>query len=99
MDEQLELGGRQADRLTGTPYLAGDQVDYDLARPQLCDRRVATGPQLRADPGSQLAERKRLDQVVDGTGVEPRDALLNLAQRGQHDHRRFRLGVADLGED
>ena len=57
-------------------------------------RRLRRDPQLRADPRGELAQRERLGQVVDGAGVEPGDAMLDLAAGREHDHRQRRLGVA-----
>ncbi len=47
--------------------------------------------QRGANPRQQLALRERLDDVVVGTAVEPRDAVVFLAARRQHDDRESRL--------
>ena len=56
------------------------------------DRTVASvrlgPPQQRAQPRLQLAQRERLDQVVVGARVEPRDAVVDGVARGEHQHRR-----------
>ena len=46
-----------------------------------------TSAQQRADPGEQLLERERLDEVVVGTGVEAVHPVAHAGARGQHQHR------------
>ena len=38
-------------------------------------------------PGDDLFERERLDDVVVGAGLQPRDAVADLVARGEHAHR------------
>ena len=58
----------------------------------------AATAQLGAHPRQQLRQREGLDQVVHRAGVEARDAILDLAPGGQHDHRQGRLGGAQRGQ-
>ena len=51
------------------------------------------------DPGEQLGEGERLDEVVVGAVVEPGDAVGETVARGQHQHPRRRLPVRALGRD
>ena len=66
--------------------LAGDQVDLQLAVADDRRRCLTGGAELRPDAGLELGERERLDQVVDGPGIEAADAILQLAAGGEHDH-------------
>ena len=82
---------------------AGGAVDGDRAR-RVSSRpgcRLGCGPaQHRLDPQHQLARRERLGDVVVGADLEAGDAVLVLAERGQHDHRQIRVArrgpAADL---
>ena len=51
------------------------------------------GAQCRAHARHQLLVGERLDDVVDGAGVEARDARVGLRVRGQEDHRRRRRAL------
>ena len=48
----------------------------------------------RAQPGQQLTEVERLDQVVIRAGVQPGDPVGGGVPRGQHQHRRGRAAAA-----
>ena len=71
MHLDLAPGGVEGERA------AGDRRTVDGARP----------PLQCPDPGDQLAEVERLDQVVVGAGVEPLDPIRRGVPRGEHQHR------------
>ena len=88
VDQQLELGRRQLHRRAAAAHLAGEQVDLDVPHPQRRWRRPARATRSCARTrATQLGQRERLDQVVHSARVEPGDAIVDLAARGQHDHR------------
>ncbi len=62
-------------------------------------RGLRDHPQLRAHACDQLGHRERLDEVVDRARFQARDAVLDLAARGQHDHRHARRRPSHRGED
>src|SRR6185503_7548282 len=102
--EQLELDERERDGLT--PHLDGAsrQVDDDLAAvdqvlPATCEMRVRGASQERPDPAPELADRKRLRDVVVGSELEPEHLVELVVARGEHDdrHRAVRAKpAADL---
>ena len=55
---------------------------------------LAGAAQQRAHPRQQLAQRERLDEVVVGAGVQAGDAVVDLAARGEHQHRRAVAALA-----
>ena len=52
------------------------------------DGLVGGAAEQRAHAREQLGERERLDDVVVGAGIEPRDAVGDLVARRQHQHRQ-----------
>jgi hypothetical protein len=85
--QQLQLGTRQLDGDIGDPRGLHERVELELGEhePRAI---VAVAAQQRAQPRLQLADVVRLDQVVVGAGVEPRDAIGDVDPSGQHQHRR-----------
>ena len=95
---------RQRDRLAGAGVElapveeAGEPVAGGLVGEPVVDR---LGPQRRAHARHELLVGERLDDVVDGAGVEAGDARVRLRVRGEEDDRgrRRALGLdraADL---
>ena len=89
--EQLELGRREGDRPPRPADLAGDQVELDVRGLQRARVRARADAQVSAHAREQLRQRERLDEVVDRSGVKPRDPVLDFAARGEHDHGQRRL--------
>ncbi len=56
-------------------------------------------PQTHADTGDQLAQRKRLRDVVVGADLEPQDPVDLLAFGGQHDDGRLDPLLPELAAD
>ena len=85
--QQIELGLGQLQRSPVARHLAGRGIDREVADPDgfgdILGRRA---PKQRTHAGQQLVERKRLDQVVVGAGVEPGDAIGHLMAGSQHQH-------------
>jgi hypothetical protein len=52
-----------------------------------------------ANPCRQLIEGEWLCEVIRRTAVQSLDPILDLASRGEHDHRQARLGSPDGVED
>src|SRR5204862_556707 len=79
--QQLELLGRQLELAAAEGRAAGALVDLELAGPQgtagAVERRCT--PRDRADPGDQLAQPVRLDDVVVGAELEPDDPVCLLS--------------------
>ena len=61
----------------------------------LRQQRLVTAADQRAQPGEQLAEVERLDQVIVGAAVEPFDARLDRVARGQHQDRARRSPIRE----
>ena len=98
--QQLELLGRQLELAAAQGRAPGALVDLELADPQrtagAVERRRA--PRDRADPGDQLAQPVRLDDVVVGPELEPHDPVCLLAAGGEDDDRHPRA-LAELPAD
>jgi hypothetical protein len=82
-------------------------VDLDVGHPDGGAVVAVDAPQLRGDPGEQLAEPERLRDVVVGAGAEAQhDVHLLVARRQHHDRQRRRaapqppadLDAVDVGE-
>ena len=72
------------DRRTVSPLLRTSRVSRSISRP--ARRRVGRGAwraraQLGSDPGLELGDRERLDDVVDRAGVQPGDAGRSISPR------------------
>ena len=79
--EQVELGRRSA--APDGRSLRTARVSRSISTParrRVRRRRLTRRAQLCADPGLELGERERLDEIVDRAGVEPADAVLDLAR-------------------
>src|SRR5690349_9348129 len=77
--QQLELLGQELHVLAVTAGGARDQVDGEIADPQngfLGDGVAA--PAERLEPGEQLHERKRLDQIIVATGAQAPHPVVDL---------------------
>ena len=97
--QQLELGVGQADRLAVAADAARKQIDLEPAAAQRSRGDLSGGAQLSSDPSVELRDRERLDHVVNRAGVEPLDAILDLAAGSQHDHRETGALLHELVEN
>ena len=68
--------------------------------PGLHHRRRARqrAPANGFEPGHQLHQRKRLDDVVVGAGIQARDAFFDRTQRRQRDHGRLDAAAAQFAQ-
>src|SRR5215212_8527412 len=94
--EQVELLGRQVDRLAVTLDAPAAGVDPEATDPHRVAGHRRGGdlgaPQHGLHPRDQLAGAKRLGQVVVRTQPEPEDLVALLALGRQHDDRDAALG-------
>lgn len=93
--EQVELAGGERQHDAGLMDLARAEVEHERPRDE---RRLGHGlGHSAAEDGAhaehQLARREGLGEVVVGAGVEAVDAVLALAERGEHHDGDGRLGV------
>ena len=91
--QQRELLGGERDRAAPVTRFVPRRVEFE--RPDDEHRAGAAGiaPQEGADPCRELAERKRLHEVVVGAGVEAGDPVVEEAAGGEDEHAG--RGVAD----
>jgi hypothetical protein len=92
--EQLELLRGQRDLRVAAAHPARGRVEHEVADAQLGAAVGRPAAHERAQPGQQLAEVERLDQVVVGAGVQPLDAVLDRIAGGEHEDRRAHALVA-----
>ena len=87
--QQLELTRLQVDLLTCAVNGAGDQVHLEITDLEHGgDAAGLAAARQGLDPGDQLGEGIGFDQIVVGTGVQPGDAVLDLAEgREEQDGR------------
>ncbi len=84
---------------SSTPSRVTSRVAQSMAqvgeREPVVLRPGVGSPQQRPEPGEQLLERERLDQVVVGAGIEPVDPVVGGVACGEQQHR----DVVPLGAD
>ena len=94
--QQLVLDGRQVQFLAIHRGDAGVKVDKQLAGVEralgyhAAGLRIRKAPERGADARQQFIDRKRLGQVVVGTGIERANLVRILAARRDHDNRHGR---------
>ena len=94
-EELVFLRGKRDRPLTHS-HLAGSVINAQ--RPDPAERagsRLARPAQERADPSAQLRVGERLGDHVVAAAVEQANARELVRARGQHDHRRVRIELAD----
>ena len=57
-------------------------------QPRLGRGLAVAAAEQRVDAGEQLGEGERLDEIIVGSLLQPVDAIVDRAERGQHQHRR-----------
>ena len=78
---------RTISRPTASHHGVTGDVDGQVPDGRQRGRRFAPAPAECSQPGEQLAEVKRLREVVVGAGIEAGDAVLDRVEGGQHQHR------------
>ena len=96
--EQPVFGPRELDAPLAAPHVARGRVQRQVGEAQALGRGLDAAQQ-RAQPGEQLAQRERLDEVVVGAGIEARHAIVDRVARGEHQHRRAVAGLAHAPAD
>ena len=90
--EQVEFARSQRDRAALPDDGAREQVDLEIADRQLgrlpFGAATIDATEDRIDPSGELGEREGFDEIVVGAGVEPVDAVIDRAQRGEDERRR-----------
>ena len=87
--QQQELGAGQVQRALAAEGLVREAVEAQVGEGERLLLLILAGAaQQRAQAGHQLAQRKRLHEVVVGARVQPGDAVVDLPARGEHQHRR-----------
>ena len=81
---------RAASRVAGSRRDVGE-LQRGVAR--------AGAAEQRAQPGAQLLDGERLDEVVVGAGVEPLDAVGDCVARGDDEHRHRIAAAAQRAAD
>src|SRR4051794_29155885 len=87
--QQVELSGRQVDRLAGPEHLVVLGVELEVAEPEDAVAVTEAGAaEDRPDAGDDLAQAERLGQVVVGPGGEAEDLVLGgvAGRQEQHGH-------------
>ena len=89
--KHIELSLGQFEQGVTAAHLAGTGVHHEVANLHHLGDRPGRAPQQRPQPCQQLFERKRLDQVVIGTRIEPGHPVADLGAGGENQNR---CGVA-----
>ena len=95
--QDVELRGRQVHRRSVDLDLAPRGVERERASGDRGAVDVARAPLQRADPGDELAEVERFDQVVVSAGIEALDPVRRGVPRREHEHRRRAVVAACPG--
>ncbi len=88
--QQQELGLREFDQAAAPVDLVRDRVQHEVAEAQNLRgvAVVAGATEQRPQPGLQLTQGERFDEVVIGAGLEAVDAVVDRVAGGQHQDRR-----------
>ena len=84
VDDERELGGRERNVAYTPPCRMAQGVDHEVAHHEPRRWVVAAPPREGAESREELAEVERFGEVVVGTGIEARDALIHAVERGEH---------------
>ena len=97
--EQGKLLGRERNRAPAAHDMVRGGVDREIGDGK--DIRGAAAALARDDaqPGQQLVERKRLDEIIVRPGVEPVHAVGHAVFRREEDDRRLIAALAHLRQE
>ena len=83
--------------MAGPGGLAGQQIELEIGHLQSGGGgALVTSPPEVLDAGQQLREGIGFGQVIVAAGAQPLDPIVDLAQRGQEQHRRRIAGLAQV---
>src|SRR6266404_7344867 len=86
--QQLQLPRRELHLAPAARHPPGQQVELQVLDLQARGvGRAGAAAQQRFDARQQFRERERLGEIVVATGLEPADAVIHAAERGQHQYR------------
>ncbi|KGC71300.1 hypothetical protein DP56_5938 [Burkholderia pseudomallei] len=97
--EQRPFARGQVDPRAGARHAARGDVDRELAELHERIRIARIAARDRAHARGQLGQVERLDQIVVGAGVQPRDPVRDLIERGQDDDGHRRAARAQLAQE
>src|SRR5690554_2347988 len=96
--QQLKFLGGQLYAAATTEHFTAVQVHDQVGHAYLTGDHGADAPQVGPDPGQQLLDRKRLDQVIIGAGIQAGDLVIHTVLGGQDDDGSVG-GLADAPGD
>jgi hypothetical protein len=97
--QQVEFDPGQGEGARTPVRLPGGQVERELAEPQHAPLALETAAQEGPQPGQQLLQRERLDEVVVGAGIESLHPVIDAVTRRQHEDRGVVAGLPDAPAD
>ena len=97
--EQGKFLGRERDRAAAARDMVRGGVDREVGDGEDIGRAAAALARDDAQPGQQLVERKRLDEIVIRPGVEPAHAVGYAVLRREKQHRRLVAALAHLRQE
>src|SRR5215471_7253750 len=97
--QHRRLASRQDLRLVVDECLTALGVECEVRNLERAAKQLAGAPQQRFQPGQQLFERKRLDEIVIGAAAQPSDAILQASTGGEHQNRQRILAPPYLSQD
>src|SRR5437867_3371488 len=93
--EELELTDGQLEQPFAAYRPSRDQVELQVRRLQPKHFRRTTATQQGSNPREELREGKRLDQVVIGAQIQPKDAVVHAVASGQDQNGRLNVPLPE----
>lgn len=93
--EQAEFQRPQLDHLRAAADGVAEQIELEIGELQRGGVRLGIAPMQRLEARGQLDERKGLGEIVVGAVLQAADAVVDIAECAQHQHRR---GLAALAQ-
>ena len=94
-----ELAGRELHHASRAGHSARDQVHLEIGNRQAQRFGGPPAPDERSNPGQQLGEGERLDQIIVGSAVEADHPILERIARRQDEHRRVDAALPQRAEN
>src|SRR5215213_974748 len=89
--EQLELTGGELERDVGPRDVASRRDHHEIVELQDFRIRRQRATEQSPNPGEELVEGKRLDQIVVRAGVQPLDTRRYIGSPGEHQDRQLTI--------